>query len=242
MSAAPYPPTTDDKPCRTCGAVLPPKRFYRQPRNRSGLTGDCKSCYLAKRRTPGAPARRPRYNARGDVWCPAHDRGKGAFLQPHRFKRHPLRPHTYWAYCRDCTIEIDRLRYRAKSRTPEAQAQQRARTQRRAQQRKHRQRERRAFVAEAILLLRRRGLTKADICRLADVSFGGLLKWERDEVCPSPNVAARLSLLLRETAHLAAQPEPAYRRRTPHPETPALMARVAPRLAAYPLRSRWRTA
>ena len=97
------------------------------------------------------------------------------------------------------------------------------------------------MAAEAILLLRRRGFTKAEICKLAGVSFSTLLDWERKTRRVTPNGTGRLGLVLAATAHLPAGPEPCYRRRLPHPELAALLALLAPRLAAYPMRSRWRS-
>lgn len=228
------------RPCAACRRTLPPRLFGNgskyggtdTPRKRK----TCLDCEAKARRAAGVPARHKRRNARGDVWCNACRH----YLTPAAFKRHPSRPHTFWAYCRACTREIDRARGRAKRRTAEGQEEQRRAVARKARRRRAEQLERARFVAEAIALLLRRGFTKADICRLADVSWGSLLAWERAERRVTPAVAERFAILLRATSHVATGPEPCPRRRRPHPELPMLIERVAPLVAAHPVRSRWK--
>lgn len=236
------PGRTEPKVCVTCNQLRPARAFrVSAATDRNGVpyrVRTCRDCEEKSRRAAGVPKRHQRRDARGNVWCNNCER----YLHPDNFKRHPLRPHTYWAYCKACVIEIDRLRYRIKAKTPEGKAAQSARTKRRAAQRKREQRERAEFVRDAITLLRRRGLTKSDISRAADVSLGNLLTWERGENRPDPSVAARLGELLRITADWPPTAEPAYRRRLPHPAADTLAAAMAPVIAAYPIRSRWKGA
>lgn len=179
---------------------------------------------------------RPRVNARGDVWCNHCEH----YLPAHRFRRHPSRP-AWWPYCRDCTRVLDRQRARCIRGTPEWAAANADRLRRQRRQDAREQADRAAFVRDGIGILRRRGLTKAEIARLARVSHASLIVWERGERRPDPNVAARFGVLLRETAALPIGAEPAYRRRLPHPAYAGLVARVGPLVAAYPVRSTWGT-
>jgi hypothetical protein len=235
--AAPEPESS--RTCRICGHERPIRSFNRGTTNpKTGAAyykRTCVDCEEAKRRAQGTPRRHERYNARGDVWCNNCKR----YRPREEFKRHPLRPHTFWAYCKDCTRVLDRLRYRAKARTSEGKAAQAARIERRRRSRESQQKSRAHFVQDAILLLRRRGLTKSEICRLAGVSFGNLLKWERREVRVSPNVASRMGVLLLETTGWPLVETPAYRRQSPHPRLDELVARCAEQVAQYPVRTRW---
>ena len=184
------------------------------------------------------PSRRrqaSRINARGDVLCT----NCRSWLPAHRFrtKTYPSRPvPLFWPYCRDCTRELDRLRWCGERRE---RANQR-RLVRQRQQQRYEQADRRRFVAQAIGLLRRRGLTKAEIVRLTSTSWTALFAWEWQSRTPTPNAAERFVIVLRETAHWPLTAEPVVRRRLPHPQLAALMARVEPQLGAVPLRSRWR--
>lgn len=101
------------------------------------------------------------------------------------------------------------------------------------------QRERRRFVAEAIVLLGRRGLTRAEIARLTDVSFSSLIAWGKRARKITPQVEQRFSALVWETRTWPLAEEPVRRRRLPHPELPRLMAAMEPALARYPVRSAW---
>lgn len=181
------------------------------------------------------PRGRTRMNARGQWLCV----NCGAYRERYDFKCPPSRKGLPWPYCRDCVRTLDRLRPKYWRGTPEWEKDQARRArQQRAQARRERA-ERIQFVANAIDLLRRRGLTKSEVARLAGLSVGAMGVWERGERLPDPNVARRLGILLVETRHLPVGETPCCRRRLPHPELPALMACVAPRLAAYPVRTRW---
>lgn len=183
------------------------------------------------------PWTRTRLNARGQVRCLACDQ----WLSREAFACPPSRKGTPWPYCRPCVRAIDRQRKRSIRGTPEWQSDQerRARQQRAAQ--RARRKERVEFVSHAITVLRRRGLTKAEITRLADVSFTSLLKWERRETLPDPQVAERFGALLLAMAHLPLQETPEYRRRLPHPELPRLVTAMAPVIARSPVRTAWET-
>ena len=183
----------------------------------------------------GQPRGRKRMNHRGDWLC----------LECRRYRHRddfacpPSRQGLPWPWCRECVRVLDRWRPKYHRGTPEwhADLERRAR-QRRAQAQRERA-ERIHFVREAIAILRRRGLTKAEIVTLAGVSWSLLLAAERGQRLPDPNVARRFGILLWETRHLPTGDEPCFRRRLPHPELPALLARVGPQLAAYPVRSKW---
>ena len=75
------------------------------------------------------------------------------------------------------------------------------------------------------------------------MSARGLIERLKDLIAPFwPKLRLRVILfgvLLFETRHLPTGETPCYRRRLPHPELPALTARIAPQLAAWPMRSRW---
>jgi transcriptional regulator with XRE-family HTH domain len=185
-------------------------------------------------RTRQTEQRRPRrYDGHGNVFC-------------HHCKQYRAADHFTWmtspslnrprysAYCRDCARELDRLRWCGERRRRNNAS----RTARQRRQKDREYRERTAFVANAILTLRKRGLTKADICRLAQVSFSSLLLWERRDRRPLPNVAERFVVLLRATAELP-EGEPAYRRRLPHPAFDELLAATEGAIAALPVRNRW---
>lgn len=189
-------------------------------------------------RARGAPVRHPRYNARGEVWCNRCQQYLGA----ESFKRHPQRRHTYWSYCRPCTRIIDRERYARRTRDLDRAL---AELERHNQRKRTRSAadfaERRQFLADAIRILRRRGLTKAEIVRLTDTSFANLLKWERGERHrPTKAVCQRFSIVLRETADLPIGSELADRRRLPHPAMGELLARCLPKVQAIPVRDTWK--
>lgn len=176
----------------------------------------------------------PRYDGHGNVFC----HNCRSYLPADRFawKASPSmdRPR-YNSYCRPCQREIDRMRWTGDRRL-------RLNERRLVTQAKHQRRDRKDrmhFVADAIQLLRRRGLTKAEISRLADVSMTSLLKWERKERRVTTAVADRFGVLLRETAYLRTGDTPEYRRRLPHPDLPLLMERCRPQVERYPVRNSW---
>lgn len=223
------------KRCSRCQRELPLDAFYRRRNGRPQSW--CRTCLRAHQERTHPRQRPPRVNARGDLFCFHCQR----YQHPSAFRlcSPPSWPRPrYLSYCRECEAALNRLRWRGERR--ERQLRQRAERKRR--QRQAQQRERREFVASAILILRRRGLTKMEIARLAGVSLQSLLRWERQQRRPDPSVAERFVILLRETAHLPLGDQPAYRRRRPHPELPALLARTGPQLARFPVRSKWRRA
>jgi len=225
--------------CLACQRDLPVASFYASGHG-SGRRRTCIRCLHAavavERRARGARERHLRINARGDVWCNRCRRYRGA----EDFRRHPQRPNTWWAYCRECTREIDRTRYAKRTSTIEGATLELEKKQRRKDRLgRRRDRERRFFVAESISLLRRRGFTKAEIVRLADVSFPSLLDWERQARRVTPAVVSRFSVLVQETSDYRGG-EPPVRRRLPHPDCAMLMERCRPLMLAHPVRSAWK--
>lgn len=228
----------DTKVCRACKRRLPIRLFAATGHMVASLgrrSGDhtCKICREKERRAAGTPVRNQRINAVGDVWCNACER----YRDPLNFRRHPQRPHTWWAYCIDCTRELDRMRWRGERREKSNQV----RGERQKQQQANERRSRRFFVTNAIELLRKRGLTKAEICRLGGFTWTSLLAWERGERRVTSNACQRFVILLRETQHLPTGATPAYRRRLPIPGFDNLVERVTPLIGQYPLRSRWKS-
>jgi hypothetical protein len=96
------------------------------------------------------------------------------------------------------------------------------------------------YAVNALLTLRKRGLTKADITRLTGLSLTSVLEIERRERRGTAPVVERLTLALLETAHMPTGKKPAFRRRLPLPGFGELVARVRPLMDAYPTRSRWK--
>jgi hypothetical protein len=178
--------------------------------------------------------RASRFNGSGLVRCSACERWQdpSEYGYPSSLNGLPT------AYCHGCQREIDRLRWRGERRATSNASRL---VRQRKEQRGVRQ-ERTRFVAGAILTLRRRGLTKAEIVKLAGISWTALLDLERRERTPTPAMAERFVVVLRETAYLPLSKEPVYRRRLPHPDLDALLARCRPRVLAFPLRSRWKEA
>ncbi|HEY7119667.1 MAG TPA: helix-turn-helix transcriptional regulator [Tepidisphaeraceae bacterium] len=178
-----------------------------------------------------------RINARGHIYC----FNCKQYLPGERFTfaHYPSwNKSRYWSSCRECTNELDRLRWSGKRRADNNQ-------QRLVRQRREHasaRLERTRFVAGAILLLRKRGLTKTEIAQLADVSLSSILDWERHLRRVTPAVAKRFGVLLSETRHLPTGKEPCYRRRLPHPELGDLLQRCRPQVRAFPVRSRWKVA
>lgn len=227
-----------ERQCRTCGRTLVIERFHRV--GKGYWRRDCKDCYNAaareKTRRSGGRVRHPRYNSRGDVWCNRCQQYRSSL----DFTPHPSRPGKLWSYCKACVRELDRERYRRKVSTlAGAEEELEKRNQRKRRHARAEDRARRDFVAASILLLRRRGLTKADISRLLDTSMGSVLEWERKARRVTPAVERRVGVVVRETMYLPVQDTPVYRRRLPHPDIERLMARCLPQVRAIPVRSRW---
>lgn len=200
--------------CRACERELPAEHFY------ASGTGN------GRRRT---------CIARGEVWC----NNCARYLSAEEFKRHPQRPHTYWSYCKACVIEIDRMRYRAKAKTPAGQEATRRRGERHRRQMAAEYRARRMFVRDAIDTVRRRGFTISEVARLSGIAVPSLYAYLKDERRPIPAAASRMLLVLRATAHLPTGEAPPYRRQRPHPELAGLLERLAPEIARHPTRSAW---
>lgn len=227
----------DTKRCKTCNRILPFRcfvpsgHFIKRLGRRSG-SNDCRDCQAKQRQAAGIQVRHQRINGRGEVWCNNCKR----YLPTSEFKRHPTRPHLWWTFCMPCTRELDRMRYRAKARTASGRAAIRA-AHNRSKRRKAAEdaRERRAFMAETIDLLRRRGLTRSEIGRLTGSDLGNIYAWEkRERRMPRPSVMARFEALVRLTMAFPLGP-PAFRRRLPHPhyaELEAAMSKVRIDVAA----------
>lgn len=177
-------------------------------------------------------SRSPRINARGMVRCCACNQ----WLSPDSFAYPPSFNGRPYPYCRPCNREIDRIRWRGERR--ETNNISRLVRQRRDQQAERR--ERLTTVQNAILVIRKRGFTKADICRMADVSFTSVTKWERGEQTPTHQVVGRMMALLRETTMYPTRADPVYRRRLPHPDIDFITERMQSKIVALPVRSRWK--
>jgi DNA-binding transcriptional regulator YiaG len=156
------------------------------------------------------------------------------------FATPPSRRGLPWPYCRECVRVIDRQRARSIRGTPEWTADMERRARQKRAQRTQEHAERREFVRVGILMLRRRGLTKSEVARVCDLSLSNLLRWERGQVVPDPNVARRVGELLLLTADWTLASEPTFRRRLPHPALPELAAGMCAVVERYPVRSRWR--
>lgn len=225
--------------CIACNHERPGRKFGAGATNPK--TGEayrrrtCLDCETKERRARGVPERHARYDARGHVWC----NNCRQYLHADNFRRHPLRPHTYWSYCKECTRWIDRNRARSIRGTADWKKAVTDRVRRQRRQATQEQTERRKFVADAITLLGRRGLTRAEIARLCDTSHGSLIEWARSERRVTPQVASRFGGLLRLTHDFSMAAEPVRRRRLPHPEMPRLLAAMAPVLERYPVRNSW---
>jgi hypothetical protein len=180
-----------------------------------------------------------RYDGRGNVWCYCCNQ----YLPADRFRWHefPSKKPGYWCYCRQCTRELDQMRYRASVSTPEGKAKVlEARYARKRRQRAKERRERRGFILNAVDILRRRGFTLKDISTLSGVSWTTFYGWFSGTRNPSEAAEARLAIVLRHTGHLPIGDERPYRRRTPHPEVAFLVKRMRPELDKHPMRSAWR--
>lgn len=177
----------------------------------------------------------PRYDGHGNVYC--HNCATYLPASAFAWRTAPSldRPR-YSSYCRPCQRMLDRLRWSGERR----QRNNASRLIRQKRQQQREQRERREFVAHAITVLRRRGLTMTDISKLAGVSVEAVAAWERNRRQVTPPVAERIAVVLRETAYLPIGDTPAYRRRLPHPDLPRLLDRCRSQVERYPVRSRWR--
>lgn len=232
-------PTETHRTCKGCGRDLPLDAYYRIREGYWYRT--CKRCKREadnrKARKRGARVRHPRTNARGQVRC-----GKcHQYLDASMFRKHPNRPGTHFWMCTPCSNAYDRERYAQRNRDLERAL--RDLDRRTELKRKHagqRMAERRRFLVESIRLLRSRGLTKTEICRLADVTLGNLLKWERGS-CQHPTQAVcnRFSIVVRETGELP-KVGPVVGRRRPHPAMGELLARCLPQVQAIPTRNGWK--
>lgn len=181
------------------------------------------------------PERRPRMNQRGEVWCHHCERSLPA--DHFRWMDCPsLAKPRFWPYCRACTRELDRMRWRGERR----ERNNRSRLVRQRRQQRVERADRTAFVQQAIDVLRRRGFTKSEIAKLCGVSMTTVLRWEQGASRVTTNASRRVGIVLRETGYLTAGGGAAYRRRLPHPDLARLLARIGPQLEPYPLRSRWR--
>lgn len=222
------------RPCKACGRELPPRYFpaysHRRADGRPYRARTCEACLIAAGKRRPASAKRPRFDGHGNAWCHHCNRYRAV----ETFPPHPSKPGP-WPYCFTCRRELDRLRWTGERR--QRMNRQRVENQRRQSARERA--ERSEFVARAIVTLRRRGLTKSEIAKLADVSIQGVLKWERRDRPPTPAVAERFSIVLHATSHLPIGADSCCRRRLPHPELPALLARCRPLVAAFPVRTRW---
>jgi hypothetical protein len=234
------------KQCRSCGRILPFRLFvptgnYIKSIGRKCGSADCRTCLEQQRRAAGVPKRMVKVNSRGEVWCSNCKR----YLPSYDFRVHPnaKKPdggngQKWWAYCKACCRELDRLRWRGERR--ERLNRQGVLNKRRRQQGEFTSR--REFLAGAIELLQRRGLTISAIARIVDGSLTNIYKY-REKACHRPTKAVlarfeRLLLLTMDWPH----GEPAFRNRLPHPKEVALTAVMQPTIAANPVRSRWKGA
>lgn len=235
----------ETKRCSRCLVEKPASEFYVQRRGeREYLLSYCKPCkrrwareHHERTRDPKTPRRHQRLNAKGEVWC---NRCK-AYLPASSFKRHPSRPHTFWAYCKPCTTVIDRERRWRKfsddARWEEEKRRTVARDRRKA---RRRDADRRKFVADGIVLLRKRGFTKGEVVRILGTSWNSLLDWERQVRTPQPQVAERVVAALVLTSEFSnGEPPPLRSRRRGHPELPRLLAEMEPVWQTNPLRTKW---
>lgn len=233
------PADVETKTCRACGRDLH-WRHFAQIGSRNPATGrrrgdhTCRDCRTADRRSAGIQARRKRINAAGDVWCPRCRR-----YLPHDafyFRRARNQP---YPYCKACDRALKKAR-EARYSEDRYLDYLRYRTTKRRKARASEHLERRRFVAGAIATLGRRGCTQAMIAALFGTSPATIGAWAKHTRLPVPNAAARFAVLLRETAHLPEGPEP-VRRVRPFAGFDELVARVRPKVLAFPIRSKWKT-
>jgi len=190
-------------------------------------------------RGPAAYTRHKRFNARGDVWCNYCQQ----YLPAHRFRfvSFPSLPKPkYWSYCKECTRLKDQERYRQSTSTLASAEQVLAKRYERKKRLQTKVRsERVQFIDDAIHLLRLRGFTYADICKLMGCANGTLIQWRKHIGLPTLNTERRFGCILLATSHIPAGDAPASYRRLPNPHLPGLIQQLAPELAKYPLRNGW---
>ena len=230
---------TADRTCRRCGQTKPYTDYTATGHGNGGrrVCIDCIKRHDARRRREaGSPVRHERHNARGEVWCNYCQRYRHA----KDFKPHPSRPGKLWTYCRECVLEIDRIRYHAKVSTPEGRAQvMKGRNGRHRRQRRNELRERRGFVTRAVDTISRRGFTLSEISKLTGISLTTFYGWRKDKD-PSRAAEARIAIVLQATSHLPIGILPIKGRRNPHPELALVVKRIAPELAKHPMRDSWK--
>lgn len=223
----------EEKRCPRCMKVKGFDAFYRfhdKHRGKERISSYCRDCSIRiehlkrVKAHPGPPRRMPRHNAAGDAWCP----NCRAYLPVHRFKPHPSREGKLWTYCRACTIEIDRMRYRYGDKAQQ-QRWTKDRTDRRKRQRRAAKENRQQFVVEAHRILRGRGFSQADIIALGRFDVGNLQLWLTGQVRGrgiQPAIERTWAALLLITAEYA-NGEPPPPRQRPHPDRPRLLAEMA---------------
>lgn len=218
--------------CPRCKETRPARMFAHLGTKPSGMVRRGRDCDLCRERTRKRP---PKVNAAGDVRCSHCARYLPStsfrWLDPPSFKK------PRWAaYCTPCQRELDRLRWTGDRR-------ERLNKRRLVNQRKQQQatrQEKNDFGVNAILALRKRGLTKRDIVALVGISRTLLLDVEARRCRVTTPLAERFRIALLETSHLPTGSVPAFRRRKPLPGLDELVARVRPLMDGYPLRSRWK--
>lgn len=230
---------TAPRKCLRCGHEKPYDHFYASGHG-NGRRRVCIRCVREADRAKAGFRRHPRYNARGEVWCNYCERYRSA--DHFRFVSFPSLPKPkYWAYCKDCTREIDRVRYHHSVSTSEGKAKVlESRYKRHRRQRETELRQRREFVLRAIETIRRRGFTISEVSRLSGISLTTLYGWQKHDKEPSRAAESRLAIVLCHTGHLPVGELSTYRRRLPHPELAFLIKRIAPELAKHPMRNSWK--
>lgn len=215
-----------EKTCSRCLRTKGLDDFYvYEHKGRPRASSACRSCTLrqAERKRHeargGERQRMPRYNAAGEAWCPNCRR----YRCRADFRPHPSRPGHLWAYCRECTVELDRIRYRYRDKAAKREEHRRS-CARKRQRNRAAMAERDAFVRQAISTLKRRGFTRADICALGRFNQGNVIEWEtgaRRQRGIQRSVERTFGELLRLTAGYAAGPRERKGGR-PHPDLPVL--------------------
>lgn len=234
----------DAKQCKACGQWLPIRHFaptgnYIKSLGRKRHDSTCRQCRENERRAAGKPVRMPKEDGRGNVWCARCKR----YLPAAEFKPHPYQDRQkWWAYCKPCVLEIDRIRHFKKHSDPAAK---RADNDRHNELRRIRRRndfrERRDYLASAIDRIGRRGLTRSEIFRLTGINMGNLIAYAAKEINrPDPNTVERMMALDLATNEWPVGDAPAFRRRLPHPRLDELEAVMAPVRQRYPGRDIWR--
>ena len=210
---------SEPRECIACGKFLPARFFpnpVTQPSGYVSVIRRCKECAnAARRKGPGRAGRPPKRNAAGLYHC-CHCR---QYFPAETFGKNRGKPA---AYCRPCARKLDAAIRRKVNADPEwreaYRAKKRERTARYKRDREHLRRQRIDFAHDALMILRKRGLTNTHICRLGGFSRMTLVHWERkDRAYCWPGTVDRLSAIVRATAFLPNGTELAYRTFT-HPE------------------------